>query len=248
MRLKALVCEVAYREVCFCAAKSRNIVDLDFITQGLHDLEATDMCARLQKEVDDTDAEKYDAIVLVYGLCNNGIVGLEAREIPIIIPRAHDCITFFLGSKEDYRSHFDNNPGTYYVTTGWKERDSVNLEQVEDAKMSQLGLSRTYQEYVEKYGEDNAKFLMEVTGSWTDNYKQYTYIEMGLADFLGYDQETEDEARQRGWTFEKRHGELGLFQRLVDGEWDDKDFLTVEPGQAVCSSYDEAIIGARSRG
>ena len=34
----------------------------------------------LQEQIDARTGEGYDAIVMVYGLCNNGIVGLEARD------------------------------------------------------------------------------------------------------------------------------------------------------------------------
>jgi hypothetical protein len=39
----------------------------------------------------------------------------------MIIPKAHDCITLFLGSKERYRTYFDAHPGTYWYTPGWVE-------------------------------------------------------------------------------------------------------------------------------
>ena len=82
-RLKAIACEVVYREMCFCAAKSRNIIDLHFLTQGLHDLGAEKMRDRLQQEIDAVDAEKYAAVLLAYALCNNGIVGLRAAGVPL---------------------------------------------------------------------------------------------------------------------------------------------------------------------
>ena len=106
MRLKLIACEIAFREICLCAANSRNVVDPQFLPKGLHDIETRDMVARLQEEIDGTD-EKYGAILLGYGLCNNGTVGLVARNAPLVLPKAHDCITFFLGSRRRYQEFFE---------------------------------------------------------------------------------------------------------------------------------------------
>ncbi|MFI3211919.1 MAG: DUF1638 domain-containing protein [Eubacteriales bacterium] len=120
-RLKVIACEVAFRELCYCASQCRAMIDFTFMTQGLHDKGATPMKQMLQDEIDKVDIHKYDAIVLAYGLCSNGVVGLQSK-LPMIIPKAHDCITFFLGSKERYAEFFDKNRGTYVYTSGWIER------------------------------------------------------------------------------------------------------------------------------
>ena len=70
----------------------RNIIDLKLVQQGLHDVGEPKMSASLQEELDAVDQAQYDAILLGYGLCNNGIRNLRA-SIPIVVPRAHDCIT-----------------------------------------------------------------------------------------------------------------------------------------------------------
>ena len=37
MFLKVIACEIALREICFVAAQTENLIDLEFLTQGLHD-------------------------------------------------------------------------------------------------------------------------------------------------------------------------------------------------------------------
>jgi hypothetical protein len=39
--LKIIACEIAFREICHVAARSPNLLDLDFLTQGLHDTPRT---------------------------------------------------------------------------------------------------------------------------------------------------------------------------------------------------------------
>ena len=120
MFLKVIACEIAFREISFCAAKSPNIIDTEFLPQGYHDIPKTGL-VEIQKRIDAVPTGKYDGILLGYGLCSNIITGLTTTHTPLVIPRAHDCITLFLGSKERYREFFDAHPGTYYYTSGWLE-------------------------------------------------------------------------------------------------------------------------------
>jgi len=243
-RFLLIACEVLYREVCLAVAYSRNIVDIEFVTQGLHDIESDEMCGRLQKIADTPEPGKYSAILLGYGLCNNGIVGLTAKQSRIVVPRAHDCIALFLGSKERYREYFDNNPGTYFKTSGWIERDRVNMESMPSTKMGKLGLDKTYQEYVNIYGEENARYIMDALGGGLANYSKYAYIEFDFAKCLGYDKQTEKEAAEKKWKFQRLPGDMRLIKMLVDGDWPEEEFLTLNPGQTLEATNDEDILRA----
>jgi hypothetical protein len=242
LRVRAIACEIAYRELCFLAAQARNIVDLCFLPKGLHDLETPAMRAAIQEAIDATPTGTYDAIVLGYGLCSRGTVGLKARPAPLVMPRAHDCITFFLGSAERYQREFDQHPGTYYRTTGWSERSFAALDgRVTD----RLGLNRTYDDLVRQYGEDNARYIYELTTGWERYYERIAYIELGLGGQLGYDSRAEQEAEGRGWRFVTLPGDLGLLARLLDGPWDPEDFLVVPAGQVVVATNDARVLAAQ---
>ena len=122
MRIKLIGCEVMFREICHLVARSGHQVDIEFLPKGLHDQKSAVMRARLQERIDAVSAADYDAIVLAYALCGNGLAGLEARAIPLVLPRAHDCIALFMGSRHRYQQYFDTHPGVYYKTSGWIER------------------------------------------------------------------------------------------------------------------------------
>lgn len=239
-RYKVIACEILYRETCLCAALSRNIIDLQFMPKGLHDIGEQKMVSKLQSEIDRTAQEKYDAILLVYGLCNNGIRGLRA-SIPLVIPRAHDCITLLMGSREKYQEYFDTKPGTYFKSTGWIERD-VKGDGEDKSIATQLGIDRTYAEYVAQYGEENAAYLMEQLGDWLHNYQRLTYIDTGTGN-PEYDKKlTAEQARERNWDYEEIKGDLALISRLFSGDWNEQDFLFVKPDRQVVPSYDETVI------
>ncbi|MBN2296290.1 MAG: DUF1638 domain-containing protein [Pirellulales bacterium] len=244
MRLILIACEIFYREVSAVVARSINRVDVKFMPKGLHDIGQEKMQQELLKAIDEIDETQYDAVLLGYGLCNNGLVDLATRTIPLVVPRAHDCMTLFLGSKERYLEYFHENPGVYFKTTGWVERGDGVQQFVEDAIQSESGLGQTYEQLVEKYGEDNAKFLYEQLSDMTRNYRQITYIEMGLEPDDRFEKTSRELARERGWDFDKISGDLCLFRELVDGPWAEERFLVLQPGERIAPSFDDLIIRA----
>ena len=239
-RYKLISCEIIFREACLLAAQSEHVVDVEFLRKGLHDAGKETMLATIQEAVSGVSADDYDAVLLGYGRCNDGLVGLTAGELPVVLPRAHDCITFFFGSCRAYQEFFSESPGTYFRTTGWTERGAGD----DDSVMAQLGLNRTYDDYVAQYGEENAKFIMESMGGWTENYKYLAYIEMGLELDEKYAQLAREEARERGWEFRLLKGDLRLLRALVGGQWDEDEFLVVQPGERVVADDDGGVVRA----
>ena len=241
MRLKVIACEVLFREICLCAAHSGNIISTEFLIRGLHDNPDT-LRSEVQRKIDETDENMYEGILLGYALCSNGLVGVCARGIPLIVPKAHDCVTLFLGSREKYKEHFNNNPGTYYYTSGWLERAGSKVEKkVQDGR----GLWSRFDEYVKKYGEDNARYLIQFEDSWIDNYSLAAYIDLEFVRFLKYSEEAKKIAEEKGWKYEEMTGDIRLIRKLIDGEWDEDEFLIVQPRHEIIASYDNHILRCR---
>ena len=249
MRLLALTCEVLARSVYLCAARSPNIVDVRLNRRGLHD-DPPNLRAILQEEIDGVGAP-YDAVVLAYGLCGGATAGLRAGHVSLVVPRAHDCITVFLGSRERYTREFTGHPGTYWYVQDYVERTDDGSAFGGVGAVSDADARATYEEYVAKYGEDNAAYLMEALGAWRSHYDRAAFVDMGVADPAGaaaVEARTREDADRRGWTFEKLAGELILVRRLIDADWGDEDFLVVQPGERLVMSYDEAVIRAEPVG
>lgn len=226
MRLKFITCKVIQREVYYCASQSTNAVDVFVMPQGLHD-EPDKLRSLIQSEANrivDTQGRPYDAILLGYGLCSNGIADIKALEIPIVMARGHDCITLLLGSKERYQSYFDSHKGIYWYSVGWMENAlPPGKERYE----------KTLQSYKEKYGDDNAEYLMQMEQNWLNEYSWATFIDWGLPSSEKYRQHTKECADYLKWNYEVLKGDKLLLQKLVDGQWDDRLFLVVKPGEKI---------------
>jgi len=243
VRLKVIACEVLFRELCLCASRARAVLDLQFLRRGLHDNPDL-LRERVQAAIDETDESVCDGVVLGYGLCSNGVAGLCARGIPLVVPRAHDCIALLLGSKEEYARRFDDQPGTYYYSGGWVERGADRVpRRPEDG----AGLDASFDELVAKYGRDNAEYLREIQSNWIHHYSQAAYIETHLGTVEDYRAYTQDIARKRGWSYDEVEGSLALLQAMVDGEWEESRFLVVPPGYEVVQRVGPEIVAARRR-
>ena len=242
MKLKLIACEVLARPVYLCASRSPHIIDIDLIKKGLHERPA-ELRAHLQSRVDSAEDQAYDYILLGYGLCGQATAGLVARTVPLVIPRAHDCITLFLGSRLLYQHQFDNHPGTYWYAQDYIERSDGSTSVLSLGSGTDNLLQATYEEYVQKYGKDNADYLMEVMGAWQQHYQRAVYIDMGVGDGTLVQQQAQEGAARRGWTFERLTGDLVLIRRLLEGDWQaGDDFLTIPPGHAIQMTYDESIL------
>lgn len=238
MRFKLISCEVLYREMCDAVARSPHQVDAQFLSKGLHDLGGKGMRHELQGQIDAASADRYDAVLMGYALCGNGLHGLEARTVQVVAPRAHDCIALLMGSRARYAEYFNANPGTYFRSTGWLERGQ-SLQQL---TMGGQAVGVTLSELIEKYGDDNGRYLFEEYTRYRQHYRQLTYIQTGLEADDHFEQQARAEADDRGWSFSKLEGSLTLLRQLVNGDWPEQDFLVTPPGGRMVASFDDQII------
>lgn len=243
LRLKIIACDVLNREISYLASQSEHYTDITFLHQGLHD--TPDLLRQnVQAEIDKANGEfpynyfntcpTYDYIIIGYGLCSNGTAGISSQKIPLIIPRAHDCITLLLGSKDKYKAAFEQHAGTYWFSSGWIERAW---------QPSELKYSALLNYYTETYDEDNAEFLMDMEQSWMKNYKNAGLISW---DFFKnnefYKQFTKDSAQFFNWNYIELPGDDSLLKNLVNADFKDDEVLIVPPKCKVSPSYGDDII------
>lgn len=242
-RYLCIACEVLARPLYHIAATCPNIIDIQLVKRSLHD-EPTRMRAKLQKKIDLMENNDYDAVLLGYGLCGNGTVGLQARSIPLVIPRVHDCIALLLGDPKRYSEEFSKHPGTYWYSQDFAERADEN------GKFSSLGpitdeaLAKQYDTFVTQYGKDNADYLIETLGSWHRRYTRAAFIDLGIITPNGYKDKLQTQSNQHGWTFEMLAGDLLILRDMLNGAWtgkDNKNFIVIPPNHSVDITYDKHI-------
>ena len=118
-RYKLLGCKIMEREIASVVYSCKNVFDVTVIREKLDD-RPVNLRKVLQIEIDqlecnehkysnDTKENDFDAILLGYGLCSNAVIGLHSRRYPIVVPKAHDCITLFMGSKEEYANYYETH-------------------------------------------------------------------------------------------------------------------------------------------
>ncbi len=259
---KVIACEIAFREICHVAARSPNLLDLEFVTQGLHDLPRSGL-TELQRRLDAVPAGRYEAILLGYCLCGNLIAGLRAGSTPFVVPRAHDCITLFLGSRSRYDALMGDGRMRYFYTSGWLECLERRTRRSDECEADSAGERANFlptraaspegnpvlfAQWVERYGEEKARYLREVMEEWSRHYTHGTLIDFAFAKGLKLDERVRGLCEGRGWEFECVPGDLALLQRWVDGDWAAEDFLRVDPGQVVRPSHDVGVIRADDPG
>ncbi len=247
MRLKLISCEVFTREVCHCVARSPHVIDLEFTEKGQHEHPEV-LRAHLQARIDACAATaKYQAILLCFGLCGNATLDLQAKSVPLVIPRAHDCCTLFLGGKEAFTEHFSHRPSARFTSTGYMERGEDSFAHDPSTISQSMGGGKSYEGYVRDYGEENARYIWETLHASCQHFdKSITFIDIPETSHLGGARQCEAKAGAEGLTYSILPGSLSLIEKLIYGDWHQKDFLIVQPGQRIAGLYDwDEIVAAK---
>ncbi len=189
-------------------------VQVEYLPQKLH--RSPELLNKSLQDAVNRPRDEEEKLILGYGLCCNAVVGIQAPSQGLYIPRVHDCITFFLGSREQYQELFTKNPGTYYLTSGW-----INN------KKDPLGLVE--HEYTERVGREMAEETMQTE---IRNYKRISYIHT-----LGGREKHRERARKNAEHFQKEFVEHQIneeyFRKILFGPHEEPDFIYVKPNEKI---------------
>lgn len=228
-----LACSVFDREIALLTRGAEHLAEVRWFEMGLHD-RPDQLRVTLQASLDAVDARTdIDAIVLAYGLCGRGTAGLKPQRHKLVIPRAHDCITVFMGSKEAYAEHQRRCLTCYYYTPGWNRNRRVPGSE----KLAALKLELT-----KKFDADDVEFLIETERQQWAQHDTATYLDLGTDDAESEADYARRCAEWLGWKFERIHGDPTLLRDLLWGRWDNARFQIIQPSEQLIHSADEKIL------
>ncbi len=201
-----------------------------WLEMGLHD-RPDELRRRLQAEIDALDAEPGDnPILLLYGLCGGGLNGITARRRPLILPRAHDCISLLLGSNERHQQIQKDCIGTYFYSRGW----------IRDRRVPGPDRAGWLQKhYAEKFDGDMVEDLIEADRASFEPYEQALFIRTPASE--NSEAYCKRCAAHLGWRFTAVEADTRWMETLLQGPWDERHFVTLAPGQTLHASGSEAV-------
>jgi len=203
--LKIIACGALRDEVSALA----DGIEAEFLEGQLHDT-PDQLRETLQERIDATPGAR--TILLAYGRCSNGTVGLKAGPHRLVVPTVDDCIAILLGSRDRYLREFSAHPGTYYYTRGW-------IEDIQD----------TYQVYLQmvpKYGKEKAAMLARME---LEHYTRVALIDTGSYSLEKYEPYVRTVAEFFALELHRLEGSFRLLEKLLRGPHDG-EFFVVEPG------------------
>jgi len=212
---------------------------VEYLEGGLH-AEPEKLRKEVQNAINKVP-ESYKYIVILYGMCGKGIVGLHSGNHTLVIPRVHDCISLFLGGTAEYRKQFSHVPGTFYISAGWYE------EQIQPRGKNSISFPRQYVDDFDddvmenRYGRENADEISSFFNSWKENYTRSVFIDTGSGDKDKYEKHARDMAEDFKWEYSKLAGSTQLIQRCFDFQTPDDEILIVPTDRKVV--YDSASGG-----
>ncbi len=206
---------------------------LEFLEMGLHD-QPDKLRQKIQQSIHDLESDReVQAIVLAYGRCGNGLVGIRAQRCPLILPQAHDCISILLGGREAHDAQLKKTPGTYFYSPGWVRGKRVPGPDRE-AYLREF--------YAERYADDEDMIdeLVEVDRDAFEHHNCAAYVSIvdrpATADYC------KDCAKHMQWEHTTLKGDPSFLQDLLNGNWQPTRFLTVEPGQCVAADVEGNLV------
>jgi N-methylhydantoinase A/oxoprolinase/acetone carboxylase beta subunit len=243
-KIFVIACAVLALDLKRAARKMGIEIDTKFLEAGLHE-RPTLLREKLQAAIDQISASKSCArIVIGYGVCGRGTVGIQARGAPLVVPKAHDCIALFLGGDAAYKREFQRYPGTYYLSAGWYEEKTEPFSQ--QNKYAFYGDKKLYfDELVKKYGQEAADETFRFLNTWKNNYQRAVFIETGVSKSPKYEAHARDMATAYGWQFERLDGNPALLIKLLTTETSTNEILVVPPRHVIDFDAVESTLSAR---
>lgn len=194
-------------KVCKGKEKLPEIIELE---RGMHN--NPKQLSKLLQELIDSH-QNVEEIILTYGLCGYGTVGISSKSTRLVIPKFDDCISQLLYQDQNGRvNRSEIKKGHLYLTKGWtKDRESI------------LGQCKNI---LESYGEEGREIIREIYGG----YEKISIIDTGAYDtkeVLAYAEKIKEYLEVQIACVK---GSTDILEKIISGNYDD-NFIILNPGE-----------------
>lgn len=124
----------------------QSLYDIEYLEVQLHN-KPKYLSKQIQNIID--HSYNYEKIIILYGLCGNMLLNIQAREVPLILMKAHDCCSILLGGYKRYQELFKNKMSSSWTCKGLLENNASDN-------------SLKYNEWVIQYGQEEADYLKSI--------------------------------------------------------------------------------------
>jgi len=231
-KLYVIACAVLAIDIKQSAKRLGLDIEYKFLEAGLHNNPKL-LKEKLQAAIDEISTSDLCArIIIGYGICGKGTIGIQSGSIPLTIPKVHDCIALFLGGDQAYKNEFKKFPGTYYLSAGWCEEKTEPISQRK--QWAYFGDKKLeFSDLVEKHGKKAAQHTFNFLNSWQKNYQRAAFIETGAKKSLKYEKYARDMAEEYSWKYDKITGSQDLIEKMITVDHSTPEILFVPPEHVI---------------
>ncbi len=210
-----LACEMLRKELNYLMEKEPFEGQVVWMEKGLHEYPDR-LREALRREIAGWDG-KADYIVLVYGLCGNGVIGLKAERSRLVIPLFDDCIRCLLSREAGAAIPVDQK--ALYYTDEWMD--------------SSVSMLMDNSSYVEIYGEKKA---MKIFKAMLKNYERAIFLDTGLYDVDCAASRIRETCGKIGLEITRTPADLRVYENMLRGRWE-REFIVTVPGETVTEAH-----------
>jgi hypothetical protein len=218
-----VACETLKQELLAAMEKRSCDYPVTWVDAGKHTW--PDKLRVAVQEAIDNIPLSYETILLLFGFCGNAMVGIEARNHRLVMPKAADCIPLFIGSRAERETY---GTRTYFFTEGYINSEGSAI----------TDSSRIY----ERYGEEDGLYILK---KMLGHYEDFAVVDTGVFDVDALKARVEDFAKPLEIPVKLIPGSLRFIDALLAGGWQDDAFLVLEPGGKI--SFEDSLEAGKSQ-
>lgn len=195
------------KKVCEGRKELPRIIELK---RGMHN-NPVQLKHKLQEIID--RHQDVEEIVLTYGLCGYGTVGIFSKNTRLVIPKFDDCISQLLyQDKNGRQNRSEIKKGHFYLTRGWTHDSQSIFGECENI--------------IKSYGEEGGDILKQIYGG----YEIVSVIDTGAYDVREVLNKAEELKGYLEIQTEWVKGSTDILEKIISGAYDD-NFIILNPGE-----------------